>query len=132
VLSAVEGLEVAAPGLHRFVVPITLVVLTLLFSAQRFGTAVVGRFFGPVTLVWFVVLAVLGAMHIARNPQVLVALSPHHAIGFLLGHPGIAFVALASVVLCVTGAEALYADLGHFGKRPIRLGRFMAAWCLRW
>ena len=127
VLSAVEGLEVAAPGLHRFVVPITLVVLTLLFSAQRFGTAVVGRFFGPVTLLWFVVLAVLGGMHIARNPQVLVALSPHHAIGFLLGHPGIAFVALASVVLCVTGAEALYADLGHFGKKPIRLAWFLVA-----
>ncbi len=124
VLGAVEGLEVAAPGLHRFVVPISLLVLTGLFVTQRFGTAVVGRLFGPVTLVWFAVLALLGAGHIIQNPQVLVALSPHHALGFLLGHPGIAFVALGSVVLCVTGAEALYADLGHFGKRPIRLAWF--------
>ena len=127
VLSAVEGLEVAAPGLHRFVLPVTLVVLTALFAAQRFGTAVVGRFFGPITLVWFVVLAVLGVLHIVANPQVLVALSPHHAVGFLLSQPGVAFVALASVVLCVTGAEALYADLGHFGKRPIRLAWFAVA-----
>ena len=124
VLGAVEGLEVAAPGLHRFVVPISLVVLTALFVTQRFGTAVVGRLFGPVTLLWFAVLSVLGGVHIVQNPQVLVALSPHHALGFLLGHPGIAFVALGSVVLCVTGAEALYADLGHFGKRPIRLAWF--------
>ncbi len=124
VLSAVEGLEVAAPALHRFVVPLTLVVLTALFAAQRFGTAAVGRMFGPVTLLWFVALAVLGVPHIASYPQVLVALSPHHALGFLLAHPGIAFVALGSVVLCVTGAEALYADLGHFGKRPIRLAWF--------
>ncbi len=125
VLSAVEGLEVAAPGLHRYVVPVTLVVLTALFAAQRFGTAVVGRWFGPITLVWFVVLAVLGVVHIASNPLVLGALSPHHALGFIWTQPGVAFVALASVVLCVTGAEALYADLGHFGKRPIRL-----AWIL--
>ncbi|MBP6763451.1 MAG: potassium transporter Kup [Rubrivivax sp.] len=124
VLGAVEGLEVAAPGLHRFVVPISLLVLTLLFVAQRFGTAVVGRMFGPVTLAWFVVLALLGVSHIVKNPHVLVALSPHYALGFLLLHPGIAFVALGSVVLCVTGAEALYADLGHFGKRPIRLAWF--------
>ena len=124
VLSAVEGLEVAAPGLHRFVVPVTLVVITALFAAQRFGTAVVGRLFGPVTLVWFGVLAWLGVQQLVGNPGVLVALSPHYALGFLLGHPGVAFVALASVVLCVTGAEALYADLGHFGKRPIRLAWF--------
>jgi KUP system potassium uptake protein len=124
VLSAVEGLEVAAPALHRFIVPVTLVVLTLLFAAQRFGTGIVGRFFGPVTLLWFGVLAVLGVWHIADNPGVLVALSPHYALGFLFGHPGVAFVALGAVVLCVTGAEALYADLGHFGKRPIRLAWF--------
>ena len=127
VLSAVEGLEVAAPGLHRFVVPLTLLVITALFAAQRFGTAVVGRLFGPVTLVWFGTLALLGVNQLLGNPQVLVALSPHYALGFLLGHPGVAFVALASVVLCVTGAEALYADLGHFGKRPIRLAWFMVA-----
>jgi len=124
VLSAVEGLEVAAPGLHRFVVPVTLVVLTGLFAAQRFGTAVVGRLFGPVTLVWFGVLAALGVLHIASNPQVLVALSPTYALGFMLHQPGVAFVALGAVVLCVTGAEALYADLGHFGKRPVRLAWF--------
>jgi KUP system potassium uptake protein len=124
VLSAVEGLEVAAPGLHRYVVPVTLVVITLLFSAQRFGTAVVGRLFGPVTLAWFLVLALLGVAHILRHPQVLVALSPHHALGFLVTQPAVAFLALGAVVLCVTGAEALYADLGHFGKRPIRLAWF--------
>jgi KUP system potassium uptake protein len=127
VLSAVEGLEVAAPGLHRYVVPLTLLVLTALFAAQRFGTAAVGRLFGPITLLWFVVLAVLGVVHIAGNPQVLVALSPHHALGFMLAQPGVAFIALGSVVLCVTGAEALYADLGHFGKRPIRLAWFLVA-----
>jgi KUP system potassium uptake protein len=127
VLSAVEGLEVAAPGLHRYVVPVTLLVLTALFAAQRFGTAAVGRLFGPITLLWFAVLAVLGVMHIASNAQVLVALSPHHALGFLLAQPGVAFIALGSVVLCVTGAEALYADLGHFGKRPIRLAWFLVA-----
>ena len=124
VLSAVEGLEVAAPGLNRFVVPLTLVILTVLFAAQRFGTAVVGRLFGPITLLWFAVLAVLGLVHIAANLSVLVALSPHHALAFLLAHPGVAFVALAALVLCVTGAEALYADLGHFGKKPIRLAWF--------
>jgi len=121
VLSAVEGLEVAAPGLHRYVVPVTLVVLTALFAAQRFGTAAVGRWFGPVTLTWFVVLAVLGLTHIADNPRVLEALSPHWALRFIWSEPGVAFVALGAVVLCVTGAEALYADLGHFGKKPIRL-----------
>ncbi len=124
VLSAVEGLEVAAPGLHRYVVPVTLVVITLLFAAQRFGTAAVGRWFGPITLLWFAVLAVLGVVHIAKNPAVLVALSPHHALGFIVAEPGVAFVALGAIVLCVTGAEALYADLGHFGKKPIRLAWF--------
>jgi KUP system potassium uptake protein len=127
VLSAVEGLEVAAPALHRFVVPLTLVVLTLLFAAQRFGTATVGRFFGPITLAWFVALALLGLPHIAAHPQVLVALLPHHALQFALAQPATTFVALGAVVLCVTGAEALYADLGHFGKRPIRLAWFAIA-----
>ncbi len=124
VLSAVEGLEVAAPALHRFIVPVTLIVLTLLFAAQRFGTAIVGRMFGPVTLLWFAVLVVLGVPHIVQHPQVLAALSPHHALLFMVAHPGTAFVALGAVVLCVTGAEALYADLGHFGKKPIRLAWF--------
>ncbi|CAD5375107.1 putative potassium transport system protein kup [Rubrivivax sp. A210] len=124
VLSAVEGLEVAAPGLHRYIVPITLVVLTALFAAQRFGTTAVGRLFGPITLFWFGTLAVLGVWHLVEYPQVLQALSPHHALGFMLAHPGTAFVALGAVVLCVTGGEALYADLGHFGKKPIRLAWF--------
>jgi KUP system potassium uptake protein len=127
VLSAVEGLEVAAPALHRWVVPLTLVVLTALFAAQRFGTATVGRFFGPVTLLWFAVIALLGLPHILQNPAVLAALSPHHALNFVLDHPGVAFVALGATVLTVTGAEALYADLGHFGKRPIRLAWFTVA-----
>jgi KUP system potassium uptake protein len=124
VLSAVEGLEVAAPGLHKYIVPVTLVVLTALFLVQRHGTARVGRFFGPVTALWFIVLALMGAVHIARNPAILAALSPHYAIAFLVNHPGIAFIALGSIVLCVTGAEALYADMGHFGKGPIRLAWF--------
>jgi len=124
VLSAVEGLEVAAPALHAWVVPVSLVVLGALFAGQRFGTAAVGRFFGPVMLVWFAVLAGLGAWHVWRGPAVLAALSPHHALAFMVAEPGVAFIALGAVVLCVTGAEALYADLGHFGKRPIRLAWF--------
>ena len=124
VLSAVEGLEVAAPGLHQYIVPVTLIVLTLLFLVQRHGTGRVGRLFGPITMLWFLVLALLGGMHIAANPAVLWALSPHYAIAFLTGNPGIAFIALGSVVLCVTGAEALYADMGHFGKGPIRVAWF--------
>ena len=124
VLSAVEGLEVAAPALHAWVVPVSLVVLGALFASQRFGTAAVGRFFGPVMLVWFAVLALLGAWHVLRGPAVLAALSPHHALAFIVAEPGVAFIALGAVVLCVTGAEALYADLGHFGKRPIRLAWF--------
>ena len=124
VLSAVEGLEVAAPALHPWIVPVTLAVLTALFMVQRLGTANVGRFFGPITALWFVVLTVLGLMHITKNPAILWALNPAYAIEFLTAHPRIAFVALGSVVLCVTGAEALYADLGHFGKKPIRLAWF--------
>ena len=124
VLSAVEGLGVAAPGLQRFVVPVALAVLTALFAVQRFGTTGVGRWFGPVTALWFVVLAGLGAVHVFDDLGVLQALWPQHALGFLLRHPGVAFVALGAVVLCVTGAEALYADLGHFGRRPIRLAWF--------
>jgi KUP system potassium uptake protein len=127
VLSAVEGLEVAAPGLHDFVVPVTLVVLTALFAAQRFGTGGIGRFFGPVTGLWFLVLAVLGVVHVIERPDVLAAFSPHHALRFMWEQPRVAFVALGAVVLCVTGAEALYADLGHFGKRPIRLAWFALA-----
>ncbi|MDZ5460676.1 potassium transporter Kup [Azohydromonas lata] len=121
VLSAVEGLEVASDSLHPFVVPITLVVLTGLFAVQRFGTADIGRFFGPITLVWFFVLVALGLPHVIANPTVLVALNPAYAIDFWMHHKLVAFIALGAVVLCVTGGEALYADLGHFGKRPIRI-----------
>jgi KUP system potassium uptake protein len=127
VLGAVEGLSVAAPALHTWVVPITLVVLTALFLFQRHGTERVGKLFGPVMLVWFLVIAVLGLMHIGDNPSILKALSPHYALNFLLGQPHIAFIALGAVVLCVTGAEALYADMGHFGKRPIRVAWFGVA-----
>ena len=121
VLSAVEGLEVVSDGLHPFVIPITLVVLTGLFAVQRFGTGGIGKFFGPITLVWFGVLVALGLPHILDNPAVLVAMNPLHAIGFISTHPVVAFVGLGAVVLCVTGGEALYADMGHFGPLPIRL-----------
>ncbi|TDM09979.1 MAG: potassium transporter Kup [Ideonella sp. MAG2] len=121
VLSAVEGLEVAEPGLHAFVLPITLLVLTGLFAVQRFGTGGIGKFFGPITLVWFIVLIALGIPHVLDNPAVLVALNPAYAVGFFAQQPLIAFIALGAVVLCVTGGEALYADMGHFGKRPIRI-----------
>ena len=124
VLSAVEGLEVAAPSLHRWVMPITILVLTALFAVQRLGTGGIGRAFGPITLVWFVVLVALGLPHILRNPSVLAALNPGHALAFVAAQPLIAFLALGAVVLVVTGGEALYADLGHFGKRPIRLAWF--------
>ena len=124
VLSAVEGMEVAAPALERFVVPITLVVLTVLFAVQKHGTGGIGKFFGPITLIWFIVLAVLGVSHIVTNPAVLMAMSPHYAVNFIVEHPKMAFVALGAVILCATGAEALYADMGHFGKRPIRLAWF--------
>ena len=121
VLSAIEGLEVAAPRLHEWVIPLTLLVLTGLFAAQRFGTGGIGKLFGPITLVWFVVLVALGLPHIAEQPGVLVALNPAYAAGFFMHQPLVAFVALGAVVLVVTGGEALYADLGHFGKRPIRI-----------
>jgi KUP system potassium uptake protein len=121
VLSAVEGLEVAAPALHDWVIPVTLLVLTALFAVQRFGTGGIGQWFGPITLVWFVALVALGVPHIAAHPGVLVALNPVHAASFIAAQPLVAFVALGAVVLVVTGGEALYADLGHFGKLPIRI-----------
>jgi KUP system potassium uptake protein len=124
VLGAMEGLEVAAPGLHAYVVPVSLAVITVLFMVQRHGTGGIGKFFGPVTALWFLVIAVMGLVHIARNPAVMGALSPLPALEFLFLHPATAFVALGFVVLCVTGAEALYADMGHFGKRPIRTAWF--------
>jgi KUP system potassium uptake protein len=126
VLSAVEGLEVASPSLADLVVPITLVVLTLLFAIQRLGTGAVGRLFGPVMGVWFAVLAVAGAAQIAQDPAILKALSPSYGLRFFADHGHIAFIALGSVVLAITGAEALYADMGHFGRSPIRRAWFIA------
>jgi len=120
VLSAVEGLEVVAPALAQYVVPLTLIILVALFSIQRHGTSRVGVLFGPVMSLWFLTLAILGVMHIAREPSVLLALSPTYAGAFLTGNPLLAFLSLGAVVLAVTGTEALYADMGHFGARPIR------------
>jgi KUP system potassium uptake protein len=126
VLSAVEGIDVYAPQYHDLIVPISLVVLAGLFAVQRFGTALVGRAFGPLMLLWFTSLALLGIPSIASNPAVLAALNPAYALSFGLDNGWIAFVALGAVVLVVTGGEALYADLGHFGKRPIRIAWYGA------
>jgi KUP system potassium uptake protein len=124
VLSAVEGLNVVAPWLEPYILPITAVVLTGLFWIQRHGTAAMGLLFGPVMCIWFVVLAVLGVMSISHAPQVLAALDPTHAASFLVGNPWQSFLALGAIFLSVTGGEALYADMGHFGKFPIRIAWF--------
>lgn len=124
VLGAVEGLEVISPQFKRFVVPLTLVIILMLFLAQKRGTAGIGKFFGPITLVWFLVLALLGVVNIIDNPRILQAMSPHFALFFIWDNPGVTFILLGAIVLCVTGAEALYADMGHFGKKPIRLAWF--------
>lgn len=124
VLSAVEGLEVVSPHFKSYVLPLTLLVLFCLFAVQKRGTGGIGRFFGPVTLVWMLAIALLGVAQIARHPEILWALSPHYALSFMWQQPGTSFIILGAVVLCVTGAEALYADLGHFGKRPIRIAWF--------
>jgi len=124
VLSAVEGLRVVSPAFEHLVVPLSLLVLILLFAAQRFGTGSVGGVFGPVCAVWFAVLALLGIAEIVRHPQVLAALSPHYAIAFVLEHGVKAFLVLGGVVLAITGGEALYADMGHFGRRPIAITWF--------
>ena len=126
VLSAVEGIEVVDPGLKDLIVPIALVIVVVLFSAQRFGTGAVGRLFGPVMAIWFTVLALTGIGGIADHPGVIGALSPHHAVRFFVQEPGVAFLSLGAVVLTVTGAEALYADMGHFGRSPIRRAWFLA------
>jgi KUP system potassium uptake protein len=119
VLSAIEGTQVSSPGVHSYVVPLTLVVLTLLFAFQRQGTGRIGAAFGPIMLVWFITIAVLGSREIARNPSVLRALDPLNAASYFGRQPWVAFVSLGAVVLCVTGTEALYADMGHFGHVPI-------------
>jgi len=124
VLSAVEGIELAAPALSSIILPSALTVLAGLFFVQRFGTHVIGRVFGPVMVLWFTVLAAAGAARLIHHPQILRALSPSYAVEFFVAHPGIAFLSLGAVVLVVTGSEALYADMGHFGRRPIRRAWF--------
>ena len=127
VLSAVEGLEVIAPSLKPYVIPVTLGILTGLFVIQKRGTGAVGMLFGPIMILWFALLGILGAMEVAHNPGVLAALNPLYAINFINSHSGLAFLALGSVVLAVTGGEALYTDMGHFGPFPIRLAWFAFA-----
>ncbi|MFY9693791.1 MAG: KUP/HAK/KT family potassium transporter, partial [Xanthobacteraceae bacterium] len=121
VLSAVEGIDIATPAFHEYVVPLTVIVLLILFGAQSIGTAKVAALFGPIMLIWFVAIALPGLVWIARGPGVLWALNPFYGIDFLLQHGIIGLVTLGMVFLAVTGAEALYADLGHFGRRPIQV-----------
>src|SRR6201986_5126204 len=120
VLSAVEGVEVAAPSVAGIVIPIPVVIILILFLVQRLGTGAVGRIFGPVMSIWFTVIALLGIRGILTHPVILEALSPSYAVGFLFGHFATAFFSLTAVVLAVTRAEALYADMGHFGRGPVR------------
>ena len=124
VLSAVEGLEVISPAFKKAVIPLTLIILFCLFAVQKRGTAGIGKFFGPITVIWFAAIAVLGIYHIATQPEILWAVSPHFAVMFMWENPGTTFIILGAVVLCVTGGEALYADMGHFGKKPIRMAWF--------
>jgi KUP system potassium uptake protein len=124
VLSAVEGISVATPAFEHLIVPLTIAILIGLFAIQARGTGAVGRLFGPITVLWFVALAALGAVSIAQTPGVLAALDPRHALGFAVSSPGPTFLVLGAVFLAITGAEALYADMGHFGSAPIRLAWF--------
>lgn len=127
VLSAIEGLEVATPAFSPYVVWLTIAVLVGLYSVQSHGTAGIGRFFAPVMLIWFVALACMGVVNIIKSPAILAAVNPLHAVAFLLENGRIAFLSLGAVVLALTGAEALYADMGHFGKKPIRMAWFLIA-----
>jgi KUP system potassium uptake protein len=120
VLSAVEGMDIAVPGTSHYVIPLTLVILTGLFLIQRHGTNLVGKLFGPIMFLWFISLGALGLYHILKAPDILVAINPYYAVHFMIEHSLQAFIVLGSVVLVLTGAEALYADMGHFGIRPIR------------
>ncbi|WP_371830491.1 potassium transporter Kup [Antrihabitans cavernicola] len=122
VLSAVEGLKVVEPGMERLIIPITVVIIVVLFSFQRRGTASIGRLFGPVMIAWFTAIGACGVVGIVDHPAIFKALSPTYALSFVFGHIGIAFFALAAIVLSVTGAEALYADMGHFGRKAITYG----------
>ena len=124
VLGAAEGLELVAPGFAPYVVPFTVAILTLLFVGQRWGTARMGKMFGPITLLWFIAISVLGAAEILRSPGIVLAGNPWYAARFVVADPHRAFTVLGAVVLAVTGAEALYADVAHFGRRPIRVAWF--------
>lgn len=124
VLSAIEGLEVATPAFRPYVIPITVAVLVALYMVQHAGTAGIGKWFGPVVLIWFATLAVMGVINIVESPAILAALNPLHGLRFLVDNGWIAFVALGAIFLAFTGAEALYADMGHFGKKPVRLAWF--------
>ena len=125
VLSAIEGLEVVTPAFKPYVVPLTIIVLVSLYALQQHGTAGIGRWFGPVMVLWFAALAAMGVVNIVQAPQILTALNPWHALVFMLENKYAGFVALGAVVLAFTGAEALYADMGHFGKKPIRMAWFL-------
>jgi KUP system potassium uptake protein len=127
VLSAVEGLKVTAPALSHLAMPLALVLLTGLFAIQRWGTGVVGRVFGPVMVLWFAAIGALGAHEVAAHPEIVRGLAPRYAVAFIVDRPGVAFVAMGAVMLAITGAEALYADMGHFGRRPIRRAWFWLA-----
>ncbi len=120
VLSAIEGIEVSVPSASHIIIPVAIIILIALFSAQALGTGKIGRAFGPIMMVWFLTLAVMGIHSIMQTPGILMALSPYYAAQFVFYHGWLAFIALGSVVLAVTGAEALYADMGHFGRAPIR------------
>ena len=128
VLSAVEGLELLSPDLKQAVIPITLIVITVLFAYQRHGTARVGSLFGPIMVVWFVVIATIGIFPILRHPQVLAALNPLAGVGLLLQRPQVALAVIGAVFLALTGAEALYADMGHFGRTPVRASWYTLVW----
>ena len=120
VLSAVEGIEIATPGLHKFIIPISLIILVALFLIQKYGTAAVGKLFGPITLAWFITLAALGIINIGDAPEIIAAFNPLYAIDFVALHPTTAYIVMGAVVLVVTGVEALYLDMGHFGRTPVR------------
>src|SRR6202049_2479398 len=125
VLGAVKGLEVLNPGFKNMVIPVTIAVIAVLFAYQSRGTAKVAALFGPVMVVWFVVITVIGAIPLARHPQVLAALNPYFGLTLLFHRPGVALAIIGAVFLAITGGEALYADMGHFGKQPVRIAWFV-------
>ena len=128
VMGAMEGLAIIDPDMQRLVVPGTLAILVVLFAMQRRGTERIGRLFGPIMIVWFVTIGLLGLREIVKTPEILMALNPEYALGVLLGHPGLALVILGAVFLVLTGGEALYIDMGHFGRKPVRLAWFLVVW----